>query len=137
MRANLRPPFSRKCVILPLNGKWMGNHQIIIRLPKINLSFPPRYSTLQNSHSILLVTINEKFVFTRPATVTGAFLHSSGGVAFHQMTLDHVENDEYVLQNTDFKDSSPGSKLYYQNLIFKISIFKVTKKPAIKFILEK
>ena len=58
----------------------------------------------------LSVTLNEKFVFTRPASVTGAFLHSSGEIAFHQMTLDRVENDEYVLQNSDFKDHSPGKQ---------------------------
>ena len=63
-----------------------------------------------SSHQFLpiKVTLNEKFVFTRPATVTGAYLFPSGKIIFHQMTLDRVENDEYILQNTDFKDHSPG-----------------------------
>ncbi|CAG5103712.1 Oidioi.mRNA.OKI2018_I69.chr1.g901.t1.cds [Oikopleura dioica] len=31
------------------------------------------------------------------------------------MTLDRVENDEYVLQNTDFKDHSPALRIPLKN----------------------
>ena len=34
--------------------------------------------------------------------VTGAYLKPTGELIFHQMILDCVENDEYVLQNTLF-----------------------------------
>ena len=62
------------------------------------------------------VTLNENFKFTRPATVTGAYLPSSGDLFFHQMTLDRVENGDYILQNSDFADHSPGKKLFcFQN----------------------
>ncbi|CAG5081930.1 Oidioi.mRNA.OKI2018_I69.PAR.g9995.t1.cds [Oikopleura dioica] len=52
------------------------------------------------------VTLNEKFAFTRPLTVTGAYLQN-GVVAYHQMTVDRVDNNEYVLQNTDHSSNEP------------------------------
>ena len=55
------------------------------------------------------VTLNEKFSFTRPATVTGAYLYPTGELIFHQMTLDRVQNDQYILQNTDLAEHSPGT----------------------------
>ena len=61
----------------------------------------------------ILVTLNEKFVFTRPATVTGAYLFPSGEIIFHQMTLDRIENNQYILQNTDF-NHSPGKWFFLQ-----------------------
>jgi hypothetical protein len=33
-------------------------------------------------------------------TVTGAYLKPTGDLIFHQMILDRVEIDEYILQNT-------------------------------------
>merc|ERR1719468_221976 len=32
--------------------------------------------------------------------VTGAYLKPTGDLIFHQMILDRVENDEYIVQNT-------------------------------------
>ena len=59
--------------------------------------------------------INENFVFSRPLSVTGAYflptrridgIDYPEKVFFHQMTLDRIENGEYVLQNTQFTDQS-------------------------------
>ncbi|CBY13853.1 unnamed protein product [Oikopleura dioica] len=56
------------------------------------------------------VLLNENFSFSRPLTVTGAYFlpaRTIDGVFFpekvffHQMTLDRIENDEYVLQNSE------------------------------------
>ena len=68
-----------------------------------------------NKSTSYLVTLNEKF--TRPATVTGAYLFPSGEIIFHQMTLDRIENDEYVLQNTDLVNHSPGKLSIFQKQI--------------------
>ena len=62
--------------------------------------------------------INENFTFTRPLTVTGAYLFPEeiddgvfypAEVLFHQMVLDRVDNqtDEYVIQNTSFENGGP------------------------------
>ncbi|CAG5102079.1 Oidioi.mRNA.OKI2018_I69.chr1.g134.t1.cds [Oikopleura dioica] len=61
------------------------------------------------------VNLNEKFIFTRPLTVTGAYLYPSGEILFHQMTLDRIENDEYMLQNNDFKEHSPVLRIPLKN----------------------
>ncbi|CBY22417.1 unnamed protein product [Oikopleura dioica] len=53
------------------------------------------------------VILHENFVFSRPLSVTGAYLLQSGEVLFHQMTLDRIENHEYVLQNNQFSDDHP------------------------------
>jgi len=53
------------------------------------------------------VLLHENFVFSRPLTVTGAYLLSNGEVLFHQMTLDRIENNEYVLQNNHFSVDHP------------------------------
>ena len=42
----------------------------------------------------------------RPLSVTGAFLENGIDLIFHQMTLDRIENGEYVLHNTFFDDDS-------------------------------
>jgi len=69
---------------------------------------------LQKSISVLL---NENFSFSRPLTVTGAcFLpartidgvFNNEEVFFHQMTLDRIENGEYVLQNNEISVDAPG-----------------------------
>ena len=45
------------------------------------------------------------------------------------MTLDHVENDEfYVLQNTDYKDSSPGNKFDYKTQNEPVSVLRIPLK---------
>ena len=36
----------------------------------------------------------------RPLTVTAAYIKPDGELIYHQMILDRVENDEYILQNT-------------------------------------
>ncbi|CBY36229.1 unnamed protein product [Oikopleura dioica] len=55
------------------------------------------------------VFLNENFVFTRPLTVTGVILFQNEmNPTFHQMTLDRIENGEYILQNTQFSDEHPA-----------------------------
>jgi len=63
----------------------------------------------------ILVLLHENLVFSRPLTVTGAIIipHKiidgidyPEKVFFHQMTLDRIENGEYVLQKTQFTDNS-------------------------------
>ena len=65
----------------------------------------------------ILVLLNENFIFSRPLTVTGAYLLPASTidgmdyaeeVFFHQMTLDSIENDEYVLQNSEISVPAPG-----------------------------
>ena len=51
--------------------------------------------------------LNEKFNFSRPLTVTGViFYKTKSEPDFHQMTLDRIENDEYVLANSQFSTNS-------------------------------
>jgi len=78
----------------------------------------------------ILVLLHENFVFSRPLTVTGAIIvpHKiidgvdyPEKVFFHQMTLDRIENGEYVLQNNQFSDHSSTGTF---NLF---SQFKITK----------
>ena len=77
--------------------------------------------------------MNENFEFTRPLTVTGAYLlpdrevdgeFFDEEVFFHQMTLDRVDNKddydkaEYVIANTSFKEGGsvvkiPRNRPYY------------------------
>jgi len=52
--------------------------------------------------SIEKVTLNKNFKFIRPVTLTGAYLKSDGEVFFHQMVLDRIENDNFIIQNTQF-----------------------------------
>ena len=49
---------------------------------------------------IIQVLLHHNFAFTRPLTVTGAYLNRDGSIIFHQMVLDRVENSEFILQNT-------------------------------------
>ena len=69
--------------------------------------------------------LNENFVFSRPLSVTGAYflptrridgIDYAEEVFFHQMTLDRIENGEYVLQNTQFSVNHPPGK---KNICFK------------------
>jgi len=62
--------------------------------------------------------LNENFVFSRPLSVTGAYFLPTRRIDgidypeelfFHQMTLDRIENGEYILQNTQFTDQSSTS----------------------------
>ena len=48
----------------------------------------------------ILVLLHHNFVFSRPLTVTGAYLNPDFSLSFHQMVLDRVENSEFILQNT-------------------------------------
>ena len=51
--------------------------------------------------------LNEKFLFSRPLTVTGViFYKNKSEPDFHQMTLDRIEKNKYVLANTQFSDNS-------------------------------
>ena len=57
-------------------------------------------------------------MFTRPLTVTGAYLNVNGTIDFHQMVMDRIENNEYILQNTLTDHSSsliriPQDRKYY------------------------
>ncbi|CBY42197.1 unnamed protein product [Oikopleura dioica] len=65
------------------------------------------------------VMLNENFVFSRPLSVTGAYflptrridgIDYPEEVFFHQMTLDRIENGEYVLQNTQLSVNHPPGK---------------------------
>ena len=62
----------------------------------------------------LSVILNENFTFTRPLTVTGAYLLTDRvTVFFHQMVLDRIDNEfdynkaEYVIHNTSFAEGGP------------------------------
>jgi len=66
------------------------------------------------------VLLNENYVFSRPLSVTGAYflpkrridgIDYPEEVFFHQMTLDRIENGEYVLQNTQFSVNHPPGKI--------------------------
>ena len=70
--------------------------------------------------------LNENFVFSRPLTVTGAYfipartidgVFYDEEVFFHQMTLDRIENGEYVLQNSEISVDAPGMVLTFFNFI--------------------
>ena len=48
---------------------------------------------LLNFHSNLIsVLLNENFVFTRPLTVTGAFILPDDTIFFHEMVLDRIDD---------------------------------------------
>ena len=79
--------------------------------------------------------LNENFNFTRPLTITGAYLFPKRlidgvmhpeEVIFHQMVLDHIDNPddndkaEYVIANTSFAECGaaikiPKTRAYYVN----------------------
>ena len=83
--------------------------------------------------SNILAELNVNFNFTRPLTVTGAYLMPGGyengiyydaDVFFHQMVLDHIDNPsdyynaEYVIKNTSFQQGGsdlriPKTRGYY------------------------
>ena len=69
-----------------------------------------------------LVLLHSNFKFTRPLTVTGAYRKKDEDVFFHQMILDRVEGDQYVLQNTLHSHSSKKEKsqlrIYVQNCYY-------------------
>ena len=61
--------------------------------------------------------LNENFIFSRPLSVTGAYfipartidgVFYNEEVFFHQMTLDRIENGEYILQNSEISFDAPG-----------------------------
>ena len=56
--------------------------------------------------SVEKVTLNKNFKFKRPVTLTGAYLKPDGKVFFHQMVLDRIENEEFIIQNTQFTASA-------------------------------
>merc|ERR1719215_1617252 len=74
-----------------------------------------------------MVYLNENFIFTRPLTVTGAYLLPDRvTIFFHQMVLDRIENEadcnkaEYVIHNTSFEHGGsvlkiPKTRAYYVN----------------------
>ncbi|CBY15000.1 unnamed protein product [Oikopleura dioica] len=84
----------------------------IIRKLSLNSFNRPAESTFKYEK----VMLNENFVFSRPLSVTGAYffptrridgIDYAEEVFFHQMTLDRIENGEYVLQNTQFSVNHP------------------------------
>ena len=73
--------------------------------------------------------LNENFVFSRPLSVTGAYflptrridgIDYAEEVFFHQMTLDRIENGEYVLQNNEISVDAPGMVFLF---LYKIQFF--------------
>ena len=59
--------------------------------------------------------LNKNFIFSRPLTVTGAYLVSKGLIKFHQMTLDRIEKCDYVLQNTMMSIDAPVLRIKLDN----------------------
>lgn len=59
--------------------------------------------------------LNKNFIFSRPLTVTGAYLVSKGLIKFHQMTLDRIEECNYVLQNTMLSIDAPFLRIKMDN----------------------
>ena len=49
----------------------------------------------------VLVTLHSSFKFSRPLTVTGYWKDANDVVIEHQMVVDRVENNQYVIQNTN------------------------------------
>lgn len=49
----------------------------------------------------VLVTLHSGFKFSRPLTVTGYWKDANDVVIEHQMVVDRVENNQYVIQNTN------------------------------------
>ena len=79
-----------------------------------------RLFSVYNFSKTILVLLNENYVFSRPLSVTGAYflptrridgIDYAEEVFFHQMTLDRIENGEYVLQNTQFSVNHPPGKI--------------------------
>jgi hypothetical protein len=69
--------------------------------------------------------LHHNFVFSRPLTVTGAFLSEDGTVSLHQMILDKIVNGHFILQNTDFNQGQESEikislkkRFYYEYDIF-------------------
>ena len=73
--------------------------------------------------------MNENFAFTRPVTVTGAYLlpgrFIDGNfvreeVFFHQMVLDRVDDstNEYVIHNTSFNEGGPVLRIPKKNAYY-------------------
>ncbi|CBY36763.1 unnamed protein product [Oikopleura dioica] len=90
-----------------------------------NLFSEPAESTCE----YIKVTLNQNFVFSRPLTVTGAYflpartidgVFYNEKVVFHQMTLDRIENNTFILQNTDFNHSPVLVFIYFFKFIFNI-----------------
>ena len=77
------------------------------RLITIEVKITNYFSSLFNNFQVLLHTF---FMPTRPLTVTAAYLKPNRDLIFHQMILDRVENDEYVLQNTLFSSEFATSQ---------------------------
>ena len=73
--------------------------------------------------------LNENFTFTRPVTVTGAYLLPDRiidgnffpkKVFFHQMVLDRIDDltNKYVIQNTSFDEGGPVLKIPKKNAYY-------------------
>ena len=73
--------------------------------------------------------MNENFAFTRPVTVTGAYLLPNRfidgdffpeEVFFHQMVLDRVDDstNEYVIHNTSFDEGGPVLRIPIKNAYY-------------------
>jgi Cu2+-containing amine oxidase len=73
--------------------------------------------------------LNENFTFTRPLTITGAYLLPTRfidgnfvpkEVFFHQMVLDRVDDstNEYVIHNTSFNEGGPVLRIPKKNAYY-------------------
>ena len=73
--------------------------------------------------------MNENFTFTRPVTVTGAYLLPDRlidgnlvpkEVFFHQMVLDRVDDstNEYIIHNTSFDEGGPVLRIPKKNAYY-------------------
>ncbi|CBY33810.1 unnamed protein product [Oikopleura dioica] len=91
--------------------------EIIRKEENINMVYP-----VESICEFEKVLLHKNFVFSRPLTVTGAIIipHQRidgidypEEVFFQQMTLDRIENGEYVLQNSEFTIDAPGLVLIF------------------------
>ncbi|CBY42953.1 unnamed protein product, partial [Oikopleura dioica] len=99
------------------------------------------YRPVESACDYEKVMLNENFVFSRPLSVTGAYflptrridgIDYPEEVFFHQMTLDRIENGEYILQNTQFSVNHPPvikikqTRPYYDSSSFVTNLFNQT-----------
>ena len=61
------------------------------------------FNLLLHSNYIILVLLHTTFTTNRPLTVSGAYVYPDGTRLLHQMTLERVEDEFYVIQNNSQK----------------------------------
>ncbi|CBY16104.1 unnamed protein product [Oikopleura dioica] len=88
-----------------------------------------KYQPEKSTCKFKKVLLHNNFIFTRPLTVTGAYLVPSEfidgdffpeEVLIHQMVLDRVDDStaEYVIHNTSFGESGPVLRIAKENAYY-------------------